>query len=362
MENKPKPELREVASAAIRDRWSSYPSAGLTPRRLTAILRDADAGNIVRQMELFAEMEEKDAHLFSCLQTRKLAVSGLPWTIEGEAATADFVHEALDGLDNFEEALMDLMDALGKGFSVSEIIWEAGRGQVTARALKKRPQKKFRFAAEDGLSMSPRLVTEDEPVNGVPLVDDKFIVHMYRAGADLPERGGLLRVLSWMYLFKNYAFKDWVTFCEVFGMPLRLGIYSPNATKEDREALINAVTNLGSDAAGIISESTKIEFVEAAGKGGASPYRDLVELINKEMSKAVLGQTLTSDVGGNGSYAAGMVHQVVRDDIMRADARALERTINRGLVRPLVMFNFGGAVKPPKFRFVLDREQTKEKK
>jgi phage gp29-like protein len=352
-----RPDTREVAAQSIRDRWSGYPSSGLTPRRLTAILREADAGQLTRQMELFSEMEEKDAHLFSCIQTRKLAVSGSEWDVTpapvaGGGDVAAFVAEALSGMDNFEEGLVDLLDAVGKGFSVSEIMWEAGSGKVLPRSLKKRPQKRFTFMKKDGVSELPRLLTEAEPVHGVGMVPDKFVVHVYRAGADWPERGGLLRVLAWIYLFKNYALKDWVSFCEVFGMPLRLGVYSPAATKEDREALIEAVTQLGSDAAGIISENTRIEFVEAAGKVAGSPYKDIVDLMNREISKAVLGQTLTTEVGEGGSYAAGLVHEGVRSDIVRADARALERTINRDLIRPLVKFNFGPAVTAPRLHFV----------
>ena len=354
------PDTSEVAAATLRDRWSSYPSAGLTPRRLTAILREADEGDLARQMELFSEMEQKDPHLFSCLQTRKLAVAGCDWSVEPaggsgpDGGVAAFVKDAFDGMDNFEDALMDLMDAVCKGFSVSEIMWEAGTLGVLPKTLKKRPQKRFTFLAGDGVSDAPRLLTEDEPVYGVPLTAHKFAVHMYRAGSDMPERGGLLRVLAWIYLFKNYALKDWVSFCEVFGMPLRLGVYTPAATKEDRESLVRAVTNLGSDAAGIISENTRIEFVEAAKRGEAGPYPALVELLNKEYSKAVLGQTLTTEVGGSGSYAAGRVHQEVRSDITRADARALERTVNRDLIRPIVMFNFGRETRPPMFKFNLN--------
>src|SRR5512143_2378991 len=117
-----KPDTREVAAATIRDRWSGYPSSGLTPRRLTAILREADAGDLVRQMELFSEAEQKDAHLYSSLQTRKLAVAGRDWEIlpagdSAEAVTVSrFVSDAISGMDNLDEAMLDLLDAVGKGF------------------------------------------------------------------------------------------------------------------------------------------------------------------------------------------------------------------------------------------------------
>lgn len=62
-----RPETRELAVARIQDKYSDYPSNGLTPTRLAAIFREADTGDIMRQMELFEEMEEHDPHLFSQL-------------------------------------------------------------------------------------------------------------------------------------------------------------------------------------------------------------------------------------------------------------------------------------------------------
>jgi phage gp29-like protein len=79
---KDRPILDEIGGVGgIRDRYSTYPSQGLTPEKLTRIFRDADQGEMLRQAELFEEMEEKDAHLGAVLQTRKLAVAGLEWEV-----------------------------------------------------------------------------------------------------------------------------------------------------------------------------------------------------------------------------------------------------------------------------------------
>jgi hypothetical protein len=51
-----------------------------------------------------------------------------------------------------------------------------------------------------------------------------------------------------MYLFKNYAVRDWIGFAEVYGMPLPVGRHEPKPGKADWEALIQAVHSLGSDA------------------------------------------------------------------------------------------------------------------
>lgn len=122
-----------LAVASVRDKWSSYPSSGLTPAKLAAILREADAGDVYRQAELFEEMEEKDPHLFSLLQNRKNAVLGLDWEVlpfssdAEDQRIADFVADVLHNLEGFEDNLLDLLDALGKGFSVLEIIWQVER-------------------------------------------------------------------------------------------------------------------------------------------------------------------------------------------------------------------------------------------
>ena len=96
-----RPETQEIAVAQVTDKYSEYPSNGLTPLRLAEIFQEADAGDVLRQMELFEEMEEKDPHLFSQLQTRKNAVTGLDFEIipfgddPRDKEIADFIEEQL---------------------------------------------------------------------------------------------------------------------------------------------------------------------------------------------------------------------------------------------------------------------------
>ena len=138
---KTKPEMREIAVTAIRDRWSTYPSEGLTPQKLAATFKEADGGDVGRQAELFEEMEEKDTHLSSELQTRKAAVLGceyevLPFSDSAEdKKIAEFVSDCLFHLDGFDDALLDLLDAIAKGYSLQEIIWAVDGRQVVIADL-----------------------------------------------------------------------------------------------------------------------------------------------------------------------------------------------------------------------------------
>jgi phage gp29-like protein len=356
-----KPETRELSAVSLVERWSSYPSSGLTPNRLAGIFREADQGNVYRQMELFEEMEEKDAHLTATLQTRKMAVLAKDYEVMPYSETAEDkeiaaqVGEIIYGIPNLEEGLLDLLDAVGKGFALSEILWEVTNGQARVSELRWIPQKKVVF----GEDWNPRLMTSEANWEGVTPPLWKVIYHRYKARSGYANRAGVLRVVGWMYLLKNYALKDWAAFNEVFGMPMRLGKYDAMASPADREALVTAIRNLGSDAAGVISKSTEIEFVEATSRsGGANPYQLMADFCNREMSKAVLGQTLTTDTAGStGTYAAASVQAQVRRDLVDADAQALAATLREQLLRPLVGFNFGWDKPVPWFRFRFEEEE-----
>lgn len=337
-----RPLTTRIAVREMFDKNSSYPSSGLTPQRLAHIFREADAGDTYRQMELFEEMEEKDTHLSSQLQTRKLAVSGLEWEIqpfsedERDQQIAEFVSRQLESFDNFDEIIVDMMDAVGKGISFLEISWGYDNAATIIEDIEWVHPKKFFW---DSMTDEIKVRTLERP-EGMELPDNKFVIHQYKARSGHPSRAGILRVVSWMYLFKNYDLKDWVSFCEVFGMPLRLGKYDPSASDDDKEALMKAIIELGSDAAGMIPSGTSIEFVEANKTSTVDIYEKLARYCDEQISKAVVGQTLTADSGG-GSYAQGKTHDNVRHDLTVSDSRSIATTIRRDIIRPLVFYNFG---------------------
>lgn len=354
-----RPDMREVAVAQVSDKYSEYPSNGLTPVKLAEILREADAGDVLRQMELFEEMEEKDPHLFSQLQTRKNAVTGLDFEVIPfgdeplDKEIADFIEEQLNGIESFEDVENDLLDAIGKGFAVSEILWGYDEGHVVVQDIKTRHQKRFFW---DTLDDSFKVRTKDVP-EGILLPANKFIVHRYKARSGHTSRAGILRVVAWMYLFKNYDLKDWVSFAEIYGLPLRLGKYAPGASDSDKAALMRALIQIGSDAAGIIPDGTSIDFITTEKTSSSDLYERLARYCDEQISKAILGQTLTSDSGG-GSYAQSKTHNDVRHDLTVADCKALASTLRRDLIRPLCIFNFGEDKRIPKLRF--DCEESED--
>ena len=360
-----RPVTARVAVGDVNDKFSEYPSNGLTPRRLARIFRDADEGDVRQQMELFEEIEEKDPHLFSQMQTRKLAVTGLDWEVQPfskdvwDKEIADFIDDQLKSIENFDDVLIDMLDAIGKGVSIMELCWAVDDGYNVIDDIEYVHPKKLMWDSTDD---EMKVCTKEYP-SGISLPENKFVVHRYKAKSGHTSRAGIMRVVSWMYLFKNYDIKDWVSFCEVFGMPLRLGKYDASASEDDKKQLMEAIISLGTDAAGIVPSSTMIEFIESQKTTSVEIYEKLARYCDEQISKAILGQTLTSDSGG-GSYAQSKTHNEVRHDLTVADAKALAVTIRRDIIRPLVEFNFGMDAELPFFVFdcqeVEDQKETVE--
>ncbi len=138
--------------------WSDTAPRNLTPGRLSNLLAGLDAGDVTDAMALFDEMEEKDLHLGSVMQTRAMAaaaqdrdvqpVSGSPEDVR----IADFVRERFDALPRRNALLSGLMSAVSHGFAIAEIIWETVDGAIIPVDIRPRPQKYFSFIDPDDAS------------------------------------------------------------------------------------------------------------------------------------------------------------------------------------------------------------------
>lgn len=337
---------------------SSGIAKGLTPAKIATYLQEADQGFPARLCELLEEIEDRDPHLVGVLGTRKRAVANLDWELlppKGDDRRStrrilEFCQARLEEIDNFEDGLLDLLDAISKGYGVVEQRWYNEGGVAGVRHWDYRPQRWFRPSDSDPEAW--RLLDQADPTRGIELDPYRFLVHVSKAKSGFPVRAGLGRVLVWWYLFKNYAVKDWVSYGEIFGAPFRVGRYPLGAKPADITALQTALRQLGVDASAVIPDDMKVEFIgDNRGTAGVDVYERLVVLCERGMSKAVLGQTLTTDEGQSGSRALGQVHNDVRQDLVEADAKQLARTLRRGLLVPLVAFNFGPAAPIPDLRF-----------
>lgn len=354
--------LEEIAAPTIggvRSPAAGYPADSLNPLRLTAILRAADQGDPVRYMELAEAIEDRDPHYVGVLGTRKRSVSQLDIWVKpgGKSPLAKEMAERVETWVEREELsdeLVEILDAVGKSYSFTEIMWDRSTGQWDPKQLVRRDQRWFRFDRRD--LTTPTML--DDRGQEQPLDAFKFIYARMSSKSGLPLKSGLARVASWIWLFKALAQRDWSIFTQTYGQPLRLGRYPAGSSQEDRDKLFRAVANIAGDMAAIVPEGMDIEFTSAPNLAAAADiYESRCDWLDKQTSKLVIGQTATTDAE-TGGLGSGKEHRQVQEDIERADAKQLTAIINRDLIHPWMQLEFETQDELP--RVIIGREEEED--
>lgn len=348
-------ERARPASTGPRPWKYASSTSTLTPSKLASILKKADEGDCTELLTLASDIERRDSHVGAQLRTRRLALAGLPWVVEAvgdspaEVKIADELQKLVKG-HAFATLVFDLLDSIFKPYSVCEIVWAPGE-QWTPQRFVWRDPRHFAVSPEDGSTLLLRTV---ENPKGEELEPWKYIVHAPRQFSGSITTGGLVRPCSVMYSFKTLGLSAWLGYMELFGIPWRIGRFHPSATQDDKDELAKAVQALGMDGGIIVPEGMGIEVQNAIGSGaGSQIHQQLADWCDRQTSKAILGQTLSADTGG-GSYAQGLVHDGIRRTILQADAVDLAATLQRSLIEPWVMINYGPEVIPPTLRCQTD--------
>ena len=359
-------ELHEPQTARVA-RYSRplHDSAlrGLKPRDVARMLSDADAGDLTAQARLFADMEDRDAAIGSARDQRALAVASLPWKIEApanasraEARAAAEVGELIaGGIDALEDAIVALLDAVGYGYSLIEIVWRRDGG-LWLPDLYPRPHAWF-AVADDGRDLHLALDAGSEPLR--PFGWIRHQPRLPRAG--YIGRGGVYRALVWPFVYKSYAIGDFAEFIETFGLPFVIGKYGREASEDDKSRLLHAVAALAHNARAIMPLEMQLEVQRVTASGADSPHLAMVRWADEAIARAILGQTLTTEARstGLGSGVADLQGEV-RRDIRDADARQLAATLTRDLVWPLCALNFGLTDPRRCPRLVFDAAETED--
>lgn len=324
----------------------------LSPTVLASILNDIKCGYIPKEyLEVASDIELKDTHYRSVLNTRKLAVTSLDIKVIAtsddeknleiaKAVERDIVKNETAGIYSL---IFDMLDAIAKGFSVNEIIWESKNNVWRPREYKFRYAGFFRY---DNLGEKLKLI---DPYTSelYDLPENKFIIHQPKNHSGAQILSGLAIPCLFYFMLKYYDITSWAAFIDRFGYPLRLGKYSTKATEDDINTLRRAVASIGSDFGAVIPESAILEIIESKTTQSTSDtYEKLAQFVNKEISKLVLGQTMTSEEGA--SYSQAQVHNEVRGDIAKSDIRQIMETLNSQLIVPYCKFNFGELETYPK--------------
>jgi phage gp29-like protein len=331
-----KPVLDEAAGLEKTDITAGYLGGKIYQNPDETLLRQG--GGLGMQVY---ERVLRDPHVFSDYQKRFLSVTGkerqvLPGSDSPVAKqAAKLAEEILSAIPLFDQVLFGLLHGVHYGFRMAEIMWEYSEGQVwIGNVICRRP----RYFAFD-IHGAPRLLTINNPIYGEELPERKMQRFIYPGGDDNPYGEGLAQRLYWWDWFKKNNVKFWVLFNERFGSPLPVGKYPSGASEPQKTKLMNVLKSIQQETGVTIPEDQAIDFLEAQRSSTVNTYQDFLNYCDGQISKCIVGQTLTTQVGDTGSYAASKTHKEVKDEIVKADADLLCFYLNNELLRWAIDYN-----------------------
>lgn len=285
-----------------------------------------------------------DPHVFACTQSRKAGVLSLDWDInrgvENNDSSIDDLKNLLKSLD-IHKLISDILDATQYGFQPLEIIWHKSKsGHIMPSKIIAKPQEWFCFDDDNNLKFRTK-----ENYYGEIVPDKKFLLAQNNPSYNNPYGERTLSRVFWAVTFKKGGLKFWVVFTEKYGMPHLVGKHPRGASREETNTLADMLEDMVQDAIAVIPDDSSVEIQEANKSSSAEIYEKLIDKMNSEISKAVLGQTLTTEIGSTGSYAAANTHMAVRQDIIDSDKKLVESVINQ-LIRWIYEINFSNAEIP----------------
>lgn len=344
------------ADEVIIDRYRGYFSRNLTPGRLARIQEAADGGDPAEWFGLCEEMLEKDMKFASLFQTRTAQLTGLQRDVMAPSKIdeslrdkadeiADFCSQALEAT-NFDELLEDMMDAIPKPFSVDWIYWGFDtKGRVVPKKFCKIPGQHLRWSYKEDVL---RIFDPSNPVVGpdgdwgMPLDPTYTVRSMWNIRRDNHLRSGLMRTLSWYYMFKIMAWKDLASYADRYGMPIRIAKL-PAVQYKDKEIMDRIRTSLrrlGSDGSGVFTQEAELQIVAASGKGG-DVFKQIIDLVNKEAAGLVFGHELSSE-SSPGSGQLGISAALVQQQhVLESDCKRAGEIVRRDVFRWMTEWNYG---------------------
>lgn len=275
-----------------------------------------------------------DLHLSGCIQQR-----------EGFVLSRSFKLCDKDGKDNaeatellnaewFKQLLKYTLEANYWGHSLIEIDWNAGR--TSAPSHPRTPEIAL-IPRKHVIPEHHRVIRElgDDWRRGIDYHEPPFIHNLIEVGQ--PDSLGLYLKAATQTIPKKNALAFWDTFAEIFGMPMRIARTTSRDDKEYRR-LEKMMHDAGTAGYMVAQQGTDIEIKESSKGDAYNVYDRRIERSNSELSKLVIGQTMTLEDGS--SLSQSETHLKVFQNIIEADCDMIRDMVNNQLLPRMEQHGF----------------------
>lgn len=293
--------------------------------------------------EVYRELR-RDGQVHSTFQQRRLALKSRPLVIEAggndaaSIAAADHLRQNLEQIP-FDRSSGLMMWGAFYGHSVSECLFGLKDDKIWLKGAKVRTPWRFRY----GWANELRLLTRTSMMTGEAMPAKKFWTTSWGADNDDDPYGlGLAHQLYWPVFFKKQGLGFWLRALEKFGAPSVMATYPAMSDQATINKILGALQRLRLDGSLAVPEGTTVTLLEAS--RGTMDQTAFNAAMNAEISKIIVGQTMTTDEGS--SLSQSQTHMGVREELTDADADEICESFMAGPATWLTEWNFPGASVP----------------
>lgn len=290
-----------------------------------------DSPNRQRLYDIYRDVEV-DLHLSGCIQQREGFVLSRSFKLVNEKGDED--EEAINYFNTswFKQLMKFALDANYWGHSLIELgdITTDLNGRKTYDGVKLIPRKHV-------IPEYHRVVTElgQDWHSGIDYHLPPFSDWLIEVG--LPDSLGLYLKAATQTIPKKNALAFWDTFAEIFGMPMRI---ARTTTRDDKERAKIEQMLKQSGLAGymLADQGTELEFVESSKGDAFNVYDKRIDRANSELSKLIIGQTMTIEDGS--SLSQSETHLEVFQNLVEADSDTIRDIVNNQLLPHMIRHGF----------------------
>lgn len=273
-----------------------------------------------------------DLHLSGCIQQREGFVMARSFKLVNEQGEESEEAAFFFATVWFKQLLRHILDSNYWGHSLIELgdVTTDINGRLTYDGVRLIQRKHV-------IPEYHRVITNlgQDWHSGIDYHQPPFSDWLIEAGQ--PDDLGLYLKAATQTIPKKNALAFWDTFAEIFGMPMRI---AHTTTRDDKELakMEKMMAEMGTEGWGLFQEGTDIEVVESTKGDAFNVYDKRVNRANSELSKLIVGQTMTIEDGS--SLSQSETHLEVFENIIDADCDMLRDIINTQLIPRMVRHGF----------------------
>ena len=292
---------------------------------------NVDYPNRQRLYDIYRDVEI-DLHLSGCVRQRVGFVMAKSFKlVDAQGNRQDEAHHYFDQ-EWFKQLLEHALAANNWGHSLIELgdLTTDGDGCLCYDGVKLIPRK--HVIPEYG-----RVITDlgQDWTTGIDYRSEPFKDWLIEAGR--PDDLGLYLKAATQTIPKKNMMAFWDAFGEIFGMPMRI---ARTATRDPKELnrLDGMMKEMGFSQYIITGQDTDIEFMESSRGDAFNVYDRRIDRANSELSKLIIGQTMTIEDGS--SLSQSETHLEVFENLVESDSAMLRDIVDNQLLPHMVKHGF----------------------